>query len=68
MAGQSSMMSIGKARSMAKGAGRDLGCGGGGSKNSAPTEGCEIGKSMGKSASAGDVSGKGGKKKMSQNM
>ena len=62
MAGQAATLSIGKARSMAKGAGHDMGCSNGGSKATAPTEGCELGKSKGKSASAGDVSPKGGKK------
>jgi hypothetical protein len=49
---------------MAKGAGHELGCGSGGSKATAPTEGRTIGDSKGKSASAGDVSPKGGKKSM----
>jgi hypothetical protein len=65
MAGQSAMMTLEKARSAAKGAGCELGMkNGGGMKNCAPTEGKELGKSMGKSASAGDHSGKGGKSKM----
>jgi hypothetical protein len=59
MAGQSALLSLGKARSLAKGAGRELGCSNGGSKASAPTEGRTIGDSRGKSASAGDVSSKG---------
>jgi hypothetical protein len=58
MAGQSATMSLNKARSNAKGAGRDLGCSGGGSKAMAPTEGCTLGDSKGKSASAGDARGK----------
>lgn len=63
MAGQSATMGLGKARSMAKGAGCELGMNNGsGSKATAPTEGRELGKSMGKSASAGDHSGKGSKK------
>jgi hypothetical protein len=62
MAGQAATMGISKARAMAKGAGHDMGCGKSGTKATAPTEGREIGKSMGKSASAGDVSGKGTKK------
>ena len=63
MAGQAANMSIGKARSMAKGAGHDMGCNHGGSKATAPTEGKELGKGMGKSASSGDMSGKKSKAK-----
>ena len=65
MAGQSATMSIGKARSMAKGAGRELGMNnGGGSKACAPTEGKELGgKQKGYSSSAGDVKGKKAKTK-----
>ncbi len=64
MAGQSATMSIGKARAMAKGAGRELGCGGGGSKATVPTEGKELGgKQKGYSSSAGDVKGKKAKTK-----
>jgi hypothetical protein len=68
MAGQSATMSLSKARSMAKGAGCEMGMGsGGGSKATAPTEGRTLGDSKGKSASAGDVSGKGGKNKTKHN-
>lgn len=63
MAGQAATMSIGKARSMAKGAGCEMGIGSGGSKATAPTEGKELGKSMGKSASNGDMGGKKSKAK-----
>jgi len=64
MAGQSSMLPLNKARSMAKGAGCELGSmSGGGSKATAPTEGKELGKSMGKAASSGDMSGKKSKQK-----
>lgn len=63
MAGQSATMPIGKARSMAKGAGCELGCGGGGSKATAPTEGKTLGDSKGKSQASGTVSPKGGKAK-----
>ncbi|HEY1646285.1 MAG TPA: hypothetical protein VGF75_08080 [Candidatus Saccharimonadales bacterium] len=62
MAGQSATMGLGKARSMAKGAGHDLGCNHGGSKASAPTEGRTIGDSRGKSANAGDMRPKSSKK------
>ena len=59
MSGQSAALSIGKARAQAKGAGHDMGCGGGGSKTTAPTEGRTIGgESKGNSASAGDMKGK----------
>lgn len=64
MAGQAATMSIGKARSMTKGAGCEMGMNsGGGSKATAPTEGKELGKSMGKSASSGDMGGKKSKAK-----
>lgn len=59
MAGQSAHLPIAKARAQAKGAGYDMGCHHGGSKTNAPTEGHELGKNKGKSASAGDHTGKG---------
>ncbi len=62
MSGQSAALSIGKARAQAKGAGHDMGCGGGGTKASAPTEGHTIGgDSKGKSVASGTVSPKKGK-------
>ncbi len=62
MAGQSATMPLSKARSMAKGAGCEYPSLGG-SKATAPTEGRTLGDSKGKSASSGDMHGKGGKSK-----
>ena len=68
MAGQSASLPLSKARSLAKGAGCELGTNeSGGAKNSAPTEGKTLGDSKGKSASAGDSRGKGTKTKASHN-
>lgn len=67
MAGQSASLPLSKARSLAKGAGCELGVNSGGAKNSAPTEGKTLGDSKGKSASAGDSRGKGSRTKASHN-